>query len=455
MQFDAPLIKLLAMTARLHDLYVLGGSPSECSQAFAPQDRRRNNRNGQWLEVGATILYFLFVRDELSPESFVPLDEISEQVSQEFPVSREGVLTALKHLHTPCRMTFEAFRPSSVFEQTALVEQAVAGSGFRISMPGRDLFYQLNRPSRLEYTPEFVSMMEKDLADGKLPQFLENCESLIQMIRDHSLKVTKIRERNAVYQKYRAEILESSDRHLELLKELRERLLEISNQLRSPAVAQMVEEYSPWSANDPDEISLFELVSALKKVHAANGSLIRNLTLLFQSFHDAKGSGVARFSIQRVVDHFWEGKLTVLDIRRAQSRHGIWSPRHICCSLYDVPRKLRQQALPERDVVLDKPESTTVGDVFYQLLSQKVDDVRKALAVGPVRLSEMVDAGSLCLEDISASVGVCFNSGILCGGDVGEKIIVKKAEGSKLSIALGRGRVLSSDDVQLEIAEEK
>ena len=302
MKESTQFINLLATLVRLYDLYDLDRTPHHSGQASAPLDARRKKADGFWVEIAAIVLRFLALRDEKSPDSYVSGEEILLEIEESHDVSREDVSTVLKYLHIPCELKFPTMKPSSVLEQTALVEQAVVGNSFRITASGRKLFAHVHHAQRLDYIPEIVAMLRKDILQGKYDEFSQNCAQIVHIISERSRTVTKVRERNVAFEQYRASILEEVEGHKELLEDVSQSLKALTELFLSREVVMAVEAYE--AEFDLHYSLLAILKNDIRRVDQATGALLRNLAPLCGDFHAQQGRTGAAFDLKNIVDAF-------------------------------------------------------------------------------------------------------------------------------------------------------
>lgn len=452
---DSYFISMLAMTVRLHDLYDLKRTPGSSGQNTPPVNHE--HVTGQWTEVGIRMLMYLVDRDDQASESFVPQTQILDEAKM-FP-GVEGFIdsdfvTILHNLCTPCTLSFPTFQPSQVHEETALIEKAVAGSSYRVTPSARSLLSLVNHAQRIDYAPEFISMLFKDLEQGRYDDFSRNCVNLVDTIRSHSRKVTKVRERSSAATAFRHEVLDSIERHMELAKEIGAKVDELRKTLSSEEVQEKVFLHEE---NTGDMQILGRLHADLKRIPQAAISLHRNLSKLFDSFHDKKAGGLSGFSLQSIAEEFWAGTIPVKRFRRAMSIHGIWSPNINYGSLFDSPRKLQGiKEKPFTDTVFEPLQKPVSESMIYDFLREHRAELKVLLEEGPVTVKMLMDKGLLGTqkaEEVTRVVGMCFNPEWLDGK--GERILVSRVGGEVIRHSLMTGDVFTMDDIQLEIIKEQ
>jgi len=453
-RLDSQFVNLLAVTVRLHDLYDLRRAVGENPQPVTPQDHGRKNASGLWFEIGVAVLHYLLDRDEEIPGGFTPAEEIVDAMLRVHDVGREDVATVLNYLRTPCAMNFPTFEPATVLEQTALIEKAVSGSGFRIGSPGRLLCSYANQAQRLDYAPDVVSMLQKDLDHGRFTEFSQNCSRLVEILRDHTHKVVKVRERNAAVRDIEAEIVESAKRHLELLREVGAQIEGLQGQLVSDEVRERIEAFD---ARTPGGPSLFGcLHKDIQRVAQAANALLRNLSTLYETFHQRK-EHMGALDLQHVLELFWKGQLSSGRLARAMSRHGFWALSERHCGLFDVPRKVsvpREKAAG--DMVLEADQGTDEqAEAFFGYLRRHRGLVIELLNRGPLRLSALAQEKALDVksaEGAASLVGVCLNLEWI--QIPGFRILLSRAEGEKLKIVVDDRSLFVMDDLVMDQVRE-
>jgi hypothetical protein len=439
---------------RLHDLYSLRRTATEAQQAILPQDVRRKKASGFWFEVGIAALLFLLDKDEAAPGTFVPQSEILEILQANHGVSREDAITVLRYLHTPCELTFPTFQPASVLEQTSLIERAVAGTSIRINASGRALFAHANLARRLDYAPDVISMLFKDLEHGRFVEFSSNCGLLVEIIRDHAHKVVKVQERNASYEGFRDEIFEDAQRHQALLHDVLEMIGDLQSKLLTTEAQARIEEYEA-KAGDERQILPF-MHKDLKRVAQASNALLRNLSVLFTSFHKNRNAQFVLFDMKRVTRDFWDGTLSLEKVARAMSIHGMWSVRKKHCSLFDVPQKIAPPFQKvEGDFVVSPQDTEAQTEMLFWFLRRHREYIVDRLRLAPVRFSDLAKAGLVdteTIEGLSSLVGLCFNSE--CIEEPGMKIALGRVPGEKLHLRQEDGTDFVIDEMELALKTE-
>jgi hypothetical protein len=436
---------------RLHDLYGLRRTPGDAAQAGLPLDVGRKKADGFWFEAGVSVLMFLLEKDDGAPGMYVPMLELLEFLEKEDGLNREDGHTVLRYLQTPCELRFPNFEPASVLEQTALVELAVAGTGYRISQSGRTLFAHANHAKHLDYAPDVVSMLFKDLDYGRFLEFSQNCSLLVEIIRDHAHKAVKVMERSLAYQEFREEILGSTERHQQLLHEVTEQTDKLHARLSDADVLERIAMHEERKGDGPRVLPI--LYTDLKRVVRAANALLRNLANLYESYHLTRSAGAVVYDLKKIMDAFWQGSLNMDKAERTMSIHGLWSLRVPNCSLFDVPHKLTlPKPKPDGDVQFSPPNGNPPQNSFFDFLRANRDNIKKSLETGPVSLKGFIDSGTLSLddlEDFTALLGIYFNAGFI--GMPEAKLRLFRNGQEKVIVNFPEGTSLTADDIYLDI----
>jgi hypothetical protein len=454
MRLDTQFVSLLAITVRLHDLYDCRRAAKGTQQPSLPSGR--GNLSGLWFELGVAALLYLLDKDEREPGAFVPQSEIAGHLQEGRDITKEDALTVLRYLQTACELNFPTFQPSSVLEQTALIEQAVAGSGFRISSSGRALFTHANLARRIDYTPDIISMLIKDIEHGRFHEFSQNCNVLIEIIRDHTQKIVRFKERRLSVESVQEDIQNDAQRHKELLSEAIVTIGELQDLLLSEEVVARIHDYQERVRDNKNVLN--SMFHDIKRVIQACDMLARNIPSLFNTYYKTKAGRFAHFNIQKIADAFLNGGISIDAVSKAMSAHGFWNVKKYHCSLFDVPQKISaKKTLPEFDVMLNVDAQEKAVDKLFIFLGRHRDYIDQELRKGPMRLSHFFKDERFeekGIEELAALSGFCLTPEYIEGRDFEIDIAVVTGEHIRIKLENGNRYVINEMEITLRGAAE-
>lgn len=450
MRLDTQFVSLLAITLRLHDLYDCRRTAQGTQHPSLPFGR--GNLSGFWFELGVTALLFLLDKDEREPGAFVPQNEIAGHLQEGQDITKEDALTVLRYLQTACEMNFPTFQPSSVLEQTALIEQAVAGTGFRITSSGRALFTHANLAKRLDYTPDIVNMLHKDIEHGRFQEFSQNCNVLIEIIRDHTQKIVRLKERRVFKEDNQEDIQKDAQRHKDLLNEAVVLIGSLQDLILTEEVAARIRDYEEKITERKNVLSC--MFHDIKRVIQACDILARNIPSLFDTFYKTKAGRFAHFDIQKIADDFLSGNIPIEAVSKAMSRHGFWDIKKRHCSLFDVPQKVSaKKSLPVFDVTMNNEAQEYAVDKLFVFLGRHREYIDMELRKGPMRLSHFLNSERFEKNEIAelgALSGFCLTPEYIEGRDFEIEIAIVTGEHIRIKLENGNRFVIDEMEISLK-----